>query len=55
MQRQRVDAIIPLDGVHGVELDVKEEEDESVESWTQTVAQTPDPCDHALNNACREK
>lgn len=53
MQRQGVDVVVSLDGVHGVELDVEEEEDESVQSRAQTVTQTSDPCDHPLNHTCR--
>lgn len=53
MQRQGVDVEFSLDGVHGVELDVEEEEDESVQSWTQTITQTSDPCYHPLDHTCR--
>lgn len=55
MQRQGVNVVITLDGVHGVELDIEEEEDESIESWTQTVTQASDPCDHPLSHTCRQQ
>lgn len=53
LQRQGVDVEFSLDGVQGVELDVEEEEDESVQSWTQTITQTSDSCDHPLDHTCR--
>lgn len=53
MQRQRVDVIITLDGVHGVELNIKEEEDESIKSWAQTITQTSDSCNHPLDHTCK--
>lgn len=36
--------------LHVSQLHVEEEEDEAVESWTQTVAQTSDTCDYPLNH-----
>lgn len=53
MQRQGVDVEVSLDGVHGVEFDVEEEEDESVQSWTQTITQPSDARYHPLDHTCR--
>lgn len=50
VQRQRVNAVISLNGVHGVQLHIKEKEDETIKSWTQTITQTSDPCDHPLDH-----
>lgn len=52
MQRQRIDVEVPLDGVHGVELHVEEEEDKSVQSWTQTITQPSDARYHPLDHTC---
>lgn len=50
VQRQGVDAEVSLDGLHRVQLHVEQEEDEPVQSRTQTVTQTPDPRDHPLDH-----
>lgn len=34
------------------QLHIEEEEDEAVQSRTQTVAQPSDTCDHALGHTC---
>lgn len=52
VQRQRVDVEVSLDGLHGVELHVKQEKDESVESRAQTVTQPSDARYHPLDDAC---
>lgn len=38
--------------LHIVQLHIEQEEDEAVESRTQTVAQPSDTCDHALGHTC---
>lgn len=53
MQRQGVNVEVSLDGVHGIELNVEEEEDKSVQSWTQAITETSDSCYHALDHTCR--
>lgn len=55
VQRQGVNVEVSLDGVHSVELDVEEEEDKSVQSWTQTITQASDPCYHPLDHTCRDR
>lgn len=53
MQRQGVNVEVSLDGVHGIELNVEEEEDKSVQSWTQAITETSDSCYHPLDHTCR--
>lgn len=55
VQGQGVNVVFSLDGVHGVDVDVEEEEDEAVQSRPQTVTQTSDPRDHALDDTCRAR
>lgn len=50
---QRQDVKVSLDWVHGVELHVEEEEDESVERWAEAVTKPSDARYHPLDDACR--
>lgn len=42
----------PCCRLHVVQLHVEQEEDEAVQSRTQTVTQASDTCDHALGHTC---
>lgn len=37
------------------QLYVKQVEDKTVQSWTQTVTEASDSCDHSLDNTCRHR
>lgn len=53
VQRQGVYVEVSLDGIHGVELHIEQEEYKSVQSWTQPITQASDACYHPLDHTCR--